>query len=617
MKHPLFQWYRDWSIKKKLVTMISLLVLFFITLVSLISYQRYSDYFTESTKVQTQQTIEQIGINVDTYLSELLRLSLSPYYNNSIMEDLESQPKSAVEKLEMQRKIETFLGSVMILPREDILRVYILTDNAAYSNIKTPFDMENYTDYIKSDWYRQAVSTQKQIFLPVRSEKVFGNVKTQIFSIVQGLRSKKDSSVVLGVIKVDANYAGIKSICDKVELDPDSALFILDSDKNIIYEGSRFTHGELGNDIYSTALSVNGSSLETINNRQYVLNTSTLKTTGWKVVEVHSYDSLNYYFLQTRNAAFLLAMLCSAFAVLVLILFANSFLKPLFHVVNRMKSVEKGDLTVQIPVKTHDEIGYLTDSFNNMVSQLQTTMVKNTQLVKEVYEMNYLQKEAQYNALCSQIKPHFLYNTLNTISLLIKCGENQQAVSDIEKLSYYLRGVMNTDKDIFLAAEIKIVESYLGLQKSRYGEKLAFSIEIPEFARDYRIPALSLQPIVENAVVHGCEFTRNTSCIRLSCRAENGLLLISIIDNGKGIDKSQLEDLNRSLKNPHPDPQNQPDIFEESIGLLNVNSRLKLKFGAEYGISIESVINEGTCVTIRLPLNFEEGGDPDAFRHDC
>ncbi len=615
MKYLIFQRYRGWSIKKKLVTIISLLILFFVTLVSFISYQRYSDYFTEQTKVQTQQTIEQISINVDTYLSELLRLSLSPYYNNSIMDDLESKPRTAIEKLEVQRKVETFLGSVMILPREDILRVYILTDNAVYSNIKTPFDMVNYTDYTKSDWYEQAVSTQKQIFLPVRSEKVFGNVKTQIFSIVQGLRSKKDSSVVLGVIKVDANYAGIKSICDKVELDPDSALLILDSDKNIIYEGSRFAHGELGDAIYSKALSVNGSSLETIGKKQYVLNTSTLKTTGWKVVEVHSYDSLNYYFSQTRNAAFLLAAFCSIFAVLILILFANSFLEPLLHVVNQMKLVEKGDLTVQVPVKSHDEIGYLGDSFNNMVSQLQTTMVKNTQLVKEVYEMNYLQKEAQYNALYSQIKPHFLYNTLNTISLLIKCGETQQAVSDIEKLSYYLRGVMNTDKDIALAAEIKIIEAYLGLQKSRYGEKLTFSIEIPESVKDYRIPALSLQPIVENAVIHGCEFTKTASLIRLGCRIESNLLLISVTDNGKGIDPLLLEDLNRSLKDSPPNPQSQTDIFEESIGLLNVNSRLQLKFGEEYGISIESTINEGTCVTVRLPLN-DKGGARDAFRHD-
>jgi len=614
VKHPRFQRYKNWSIKTKLVTIISFLVLFFITLVSFVSYQRYSTYFTEQTKLQTQQTIQQISINVDTYLSELLRVSLSPYYDESIMAYLESQPKTAVENLAIQRKIETFLGSVMILPRDDILRVYILTDNAVYSNIKTPFDMENYTNYKKSDWYRQAESTQKQIFLPVRSEKVFGNVKTQIFSIVQSLRSKKDSSVVLGVIKVDANYAGIKSICDKVQLDPDSALFILDGDKNIIYEGSEFTHGELGDAVFNRALSINGSSLETIGGTRYVLNTSTLKATGWRVVEVHSYDSLNRYFSQTRNTAFLLAMMCSFFAVFILVLFANSFLKPLLYVVKRMKSVEEGDLTVQIPVKNHDEIGYLMDSFNNMVNQLQTTMAKNTQLVKEVYEINYLQKEAQYNALCSQIKPHFLYNTLNTISLLIKCGENGQAVSDIEKLSCYLRGVMNTDKDITIATEIKIIEAYLSLQKSRYGDKLSFLIDIPDSVKEYRIPALSLQPIVENAAIHGCDFTKGIFSIRVTCHIKNGFLLLSVIDNGKGIEKAQLDELINSLKHSRSDPENPPDIFEESIGLLNVNSRLQLKFGKEYGISIESVLHEGTRVTVKLPAEPDERGNSDAFR---
>ncbi len=215
MKDITIKWYRDWSLKRKLLVIMSMLIIISVTLVSVLSYQRYSDYFTEQTKEQTQQIIEQIGINVDTYIDELFRMSLAPYYNNSIMAELETQPKNDLEKLDKQRKIESFLGSVMILPREDILRVYILTESDVYSNIKTPYDMANYLDYTKSDWYRQATTTQKQIFLPVRSEKVFGNKKTQIFSVVQGLRSKDDSSKVLGAIKVDANYAGIKTICDK------------------------------------------------------------------------------------------------------------------------------------------------------------------------------------------------------------------------------------------------------------------------------------------------------------------------------------------------------------------------------------------------------------------
>lgn len=618
MKIDLFKWYRDWSIKRKLLVIMSLLILFSVTLVSVLSYKRYSDYFTEQTKQQTQQIIEQININVDTYLNELFRLSLAPYYDNNIMAELETKPQNEIEKLEKQRKLESFLGSVMILPRDDILRVYILTSSDVYSNIKTPYDMDNYLNYTKSKWYEQALSTQKQIFLPVHPEKVFGMNKTQIFSVIQGLRSKNNSSKVLGVIKVDANYAGIKTICDKVQLETDSALFIIDNDKNIIYQSSKFTGGELGNDIYNAALATNGSSITTINGKRYVMNASTLKTTNWKVVEVNSYAQLNQYFLQTRDVAFIMALLCAVVAVFVLILFANSFINPILHIVKRMEQVQNGDLTVQAPVKNHDEIGYLTESFNIMVIRIQTMMSKNTQLVKEVYETRYLQKEAQYNVLCSQIKPHFLYNTLNTISLLIKCNEQNQAVLDIEKLSFFLRGIMNTDKEISLASELKIVDSYLGLQKSRYGDTLSYQIDIPENFMCYCIPALTLQPVVENAVVHGCEFKRGNSMVKIYCSTEDNCLLIHIADNGNGIDSAQLEELNNSFHETPPNVQtNDEDIFTESIGLLNVNSRLQLKFGTKYGLSIVSKINEGTCVTLRLPQNSKEGENSHVLSDDC
>ena len=619
MKNRHFKWYRDWSIKQKLLIIMTLLILFSVMLVSFLSYYRYSGYFTEQTKQQTQQIIEQIGINVDTYLNELFRLSLAPYYNDSIMAELETRPMNEMEKLDKQRTMESFLGSVMILPREDILRVYILTESDVYSNIKTPYDMADYFDYLDTDWYRQAISTQNQIFIPVHLEKVFGNTKTQIFSVVQGLRSKENSATVLGVIKVDANYEGIKTICDKVELQKDSALLIMDDDKNIIYQNSSFRGDELGNNIYDYALSMDGSGITTINGSRYVVNVSTLNTTNWKIVAVHSYTQLNQYFLQTRNVAFLLALLCSAMAVVVLLFFAQSFLNPLFHVVKRMKQVQNGDLTVQVQVKNHDEIGYLTESFNTMVSRIKAMMSKNTQLVKEVYETRYLQKESQYNVLCSQIKPHFLYNTLNTISLLIKCGDQNQAVLDIEKLSFFLRGVMNSDKEIPLSAELKIVDSYLGLQKSRYGKKLTYLIDVPDCFMAYQIPALTLQPIVENAVVHGCENKREKSSINLYCTTENDCLLIHVEDNGKGIDEIQLEELNRSFREEALDDQgaDKNDIFTESIGLTNVNSRLQLKFGAEYGISIVSKIDAGTSITLRLPLHPKERGSDHVFRDDC
>lgn len=618
MKGRFFSPYRNWSIRRKLLMIISLLIILSVTLVSVLSYQRYTNYFTEQRKTQTQQTIEQISINVDTYLNELFRLSLTPYYNNSIMAELEEQPQNDMGKLEKQRTIENYLGSVMILPREDILRVYILTDSDVYSNIKTPYNMVDYLDYTTTSWYRQACSTQEQIFLPVHLEKVFGNKKTQIFSFVQSLRSKEDNSRVLGVIKVDANYAGIKTICDKVQLEDGSALFIIDQDKNIIYQNSRFTVGKLDDPIYQAALETEGSRISLIGGTKYVINTSTLSTTSWEIAKVSSYNQLNRYFLETRNAAFVAALICAAAAVFVLVLFANSFLNPIFTIVKRMREVQDGDLSVQVPVKNHDEIGYLTESFNTMVNRLRKTVRKNTRLVKEVYQSRYLQKEAQYNVLCSQIKPHFLYNTLNTISLLIKCGEQDEAIRSIEDFSFFLRGVMNTDKDIPLSAELKLVDAYLSLQKTRYEDRFLYRIEIPERFLKYEIPALTLQPIVENAIIHGCEMKRGNSVIQIGCKEEKSCFVISIEDNGKGMEQAQVDELNRMFSDSHfQSPSQGKDALSDSIGLFNVNSRLQLKFGPEYGITIDSKINEGTRVSLHIPNTGRKGERNDVFRDGC
>ena len=274
-------------------------------------------------------------------------------------------------------------------------------------------------------------------------------------------------------------------------------------------------------------------------------------------------------------------------------------------------------MSVQVPVKNHDEIGYLTESFNTMVNRLRTTMQKNTHLVKEVYETRYLQKEAQYNALCSQIKPHFLYNTLNTISLLIKCGEHDKAVRNIEDFSFFLRGVMNTDKDIPLSAELKLVDAYLSLQKSRYEDQFSYQIDIPGNFMDYEIPALTLQPIVENAIIHGCEMKRGNSVIKISCTADERFLTICIEDNGRGMEQSQVKELNCMFCTlPSQNSDMDENALNESIGLINVNSRLQLKFGMKYGIVIHSKINEGTCVSLRMPGNGRKGKVTNVFRND-
>lgn len=599
--------YKDWNFKKKLLTIISALIIAIVILISILNYVLYSRNYTKQTVNQTQQIIEQIGINVDTYLNELFRLNLSPYYDDEIMSELDTKYTTDIDNLNKKRVIESFLASVMTLPRSEILRVYILTDDNLYSYTRTPYDMEDYNNYKNTSWYQQALLSSTPVFVPIHSEKVFGDKPIQIFSIAQRLRSKEDNSKVLAVIKVDANYTGIKSICDQVQLKEKGSLFIIDNNKNIVYQNNKLTNKDIINELPAASYNQDGDVKVTIGSTKYIINTSSVKTADMKVIAINSYDELNRNARTIRNVTILLALLCMLLAFSILVVFVQNFFKPLFNIIRSMKQVQNGDLTVQVEVKNNDEIGYLARSFNKMILHILEILDKNTQLVKEVYESRYLQKEAQYNILCSQIKPHFLYNTLNTVSLLIKCEDTEGAVQSIEKLSYFLRGIMNADKNISLSTEIEIVDSYLGIQKARYGDNLTYEINISPTYSNYLIPALTLQPIVENAIIHGCEMKRGKSVIQIYSSSDDTYLYIKVIDNGIGIEEAKLNSLNTELSNvtsvEGPEPESISII--ESIGLINVNKRIKLKYGDDYGLHIDSSKSDGTQVVLKLPLERE------------
>lgn len=604
MKKNILLYFKDWNFKTKILVIISALIVFIVMLISTLNFVWYSKNSTKQTINQTQQIIDQISINVDTYLDELYRLNLSPYFNDSIMEELEKEYNSGVSNLNKKRKIESFLASVMTLPRSEILRVYILTDYNLYSYIRTPFDMENYYNYKDTNWYQETKKSSSPILIPIHYEKVFGDKETKILSIAQRIRSKKDNSKVLAVIKVDANYDGIKSICDKVQMNQKGSLFIVDENQNSVYQNNKLENKDIIKQLNLKSYKKDGYFIKTLNSEKYIINIASLKSTSLKVIAINSYKELTKNALTIRNMSILLALICALLSVALLFIIIENSFKPLFKIIHLMKEVQKGDLSVQMEVTNNDEIGYLARSFNKMIIQIKETLDKNMQLVKEVYQSRFLQKEAQYNILCSQIKPHFLYNTLNTVSLLIKCNDNKGAVSSIENLSNFLRGIMNSDKIIRLSDEIGIINSYLSIQKARYGDDLSYTIDISPDFLNYKIPTLTLQPIVENAIIHGCEVKRGKSEIHIFNTTDEKYLYINIVDNGAGIETQLLTELNLKLSE-EPDKEEltqEQTTLTESIGLINVNKRIKLKFGQIYGLHIYSEEMKGTKVILKLPL---------------
>ena len=583
------------SVKQKLFLMISVLILVSVSAATILSDRSYrNDLIAQSTQ-STRQLLEQLSINLDTYIDELFRLCLSPYYNKRVMEQLESTPATAAERLNKQRIIEDYLTEVMTLPRSDILRAYIFS-NGVYSSSKTRVGSA-LDGYSKEEWYQQALSSHTAVFLPAHHEGA-GRGALEVFSVVQRINSMSNSSNPVGVIRVDANYQGIKAVCDRAGIQVGGALFIWDDAGNQMYSNNQTGQAELAaalNTSHPFESNIEDFSFR-LEGQEYLIHSQRLRTTDWRIIDVHSMHVLTAAAESARNKALAFALLCAVLGVAVSIPLVRVFLRPMFHITQLMHTAQSGDLTVRAVSGGHDEFSYLADSFNNMLAQIQEQTARNDLLTRQIYEARYLEKEAQYTALCNQIQPHFLFNALNTIHLLIKTDQSEEAVQSIAMLATLLRGMVNAGREISLRAEMKLVESYLSLQQKRY-RGLQYTLPDVTAWETYLLPALTIQPIVENALVHGCEPKRGGAQITVTLKETADALLLCVQDNGLGMEEEKERHLQEALTQSTFDPEKQ----EGGVGLVNIARRVQLRFGPEYGLRFETKRGQGTCVTLRLP----------------
>jgi two-component system sensor histidine kinase YesM len=602
---------KNLGISFKLVVSTALLILSSVFLVSYLSYIKYTDDFKEQSSKQVQQTLDQVSLNIDTYLDDLFRLSLSPYYNDDVIDALDRKiDDDDLQFLSRERTIENFLDQMMIFPREDILRVFIITDRI-YKSERIPSTLDNTLSPKKYDWYTKALETEKPIFVPAHLEQLIKKPKHIVFSVVNKIKSTRNLNRILGIIKVDANYSRIASICEGVNTGDYSGLFIIDENKNIIFSSlDNIPYDEYLNFYRNASKTKDPYILSEYNEKHYLLNIAKTTHANWSIIGVNSLNEINKKAVVTRNNSFLMAFFCSIFAIFILVFFIKWFLNPLLCIVSRVRKVEAGDFTVKFPSDKDDEIGYLGTSLNDMVKRIDYMMRENTDLVKQVYEAKYLQKEAQVKNLFNQIRPHFIYNTLNMISLFIQCGKEDKAVDNINKLSSILRGMSHLDKDITLEYELKLLDSYLSIQYSRFDGRLKYSINIDAKFNSYIIPALLFQPIVENAVIHGCEAKKDLTDINIFSHEESDKIIFTIEDNGIGMTKEELNTLRSKIYNYTTNQDALLDMENRGsgIGLINVHKRIQIKYGKDYGLHINSTFGVGTIVRLTLPRFDYKGG---------
>jgi len=266
---------------------------------------------------------------------------------------------------------------------------------------------------------------------------------------------------------------------------------------------------------------------------------------------------------------------------------SRKIVDPIDMICERLEAIGKGNLLVKEPIQADvEEIQILSDGIENMVGRLIWQIQKNTEQEKQ-------RRKAELALLQSQVNPHFLYNTLDTIVWLIESGEINGAVKMVTSLSNYFRFSLSRGKNVItLGEEEQHVRSYLEIQQMRYSDILEYEIDIPDHLKQYIIPKLTLQPLVENALYHGIKNRRRKGVIRLTGREENGHIILEVMDDGRGMSEERLKEIKASLG----------DSKGEGFGLRTVHQRIQILFGAEYGLTIESELDVGTKVIVTIPM---------------
>ena len=332
-------------------------------------------------------------------------------------------------------------------------------------------------------------------------------------------------------------------------------------------------------------------------NESYVINMQTSDRTGYRFINIVSRDVIRREAGSIRRSLYGILALCVALALVMSFVSARLFSKRINRLVQKMRRMDLGEFSVTADVKSNDEIGYLEQSFNSMITRLDKH-------IQTAYVYQLESKTAELKALQAQINPHFLFNTLESIRINALEHQDPDTAKMIHLLgNLFRRHIQSSGLFSELRQEIDYAGSFMELQKLRYADAFEFVTDVPPKLLCLGVPRFILQPLVENAIKHGQKGVSSGGIISVSAKEEpEGVLVITVRDNGRGMDENTVRQVRERLD--QPGPEGNDDHY--SIGLSNVHQRIRILFGEPYGLTVDSRPGIGTDVSITMPARRKE-----------
>ncbi|OXS52269.1 hypothetical protein B1A99_34690 [Cohnella sp. CIP 111063] len=589
---PLYR--RRWKFSTVLLVSFVIMISLPISLIAAYSVRSFNTILLDNASSRAMQTLEQISYTVDSKL-RLMKNTIATIANDrEIIAAASAARFSAArqEQLEQSRKLESTLHSYFHYT-PDVQSVLFTFRGGGVDNYKRNLAIDEAT-MRGQDWYRNVLLSPNKVHImgAETNASLFGGNRYISLAVAPNY------SIPLFGVETIYFVFHVREIAEllKTEVSDAGDSFVLDASGSVIAstDAEAMDRGIADNPHYRRALEGgSGHYVETIDGQQSFV-VYRLSEQGFKYIQVYSYAGM----LEQTNATYRRILVMSAAALLVFLFVSywlvRSIVKPLGTLVNQMAAVKTGNLKANIKESGPVETYVLGVTFNEMVAQLKAS-------IREIEDKETQKRLAEIAALQSQINPHFLLNTLNTIKLmagLSKAPNIQKMTEALTKLlsSAFNRGGAYTSVE----EEIKLLDYYVQIMKIRYGDRFDVVYDFPPGTRSLRMLKLLLQPIVENAIIHGVHERESRGTIRIAgeIRRDN-VFAISVGDDGRGMSP----DVRNALLN-------QADAYERmsfnGIGLRNVHDRLTLNYGTPFGLSIASEPLKGTIVTLALPVLREE-----------
>ncbi|MFD2334282.1 sensor histidine kinase [Cohnella sp. GCM10020058] len=509
-------------------------------------------------------------------VSYLLRHSYQEYIQYTLGENYANGSASAANALEyFGNKLGTdsdIRNLILYSADQQLMYVYkyagnpkLYQTNAARSFIPDIMSLEGPNASTPNVWIRKAIGQWDTRLYAMRSQI---NDKSTLKSVGQLMVYFDSEMVRQALLRVSSPFKG--------------TILVLTQDGSVMFDSSGKYYGQA----YPYMDQVNGSQDTGNTGEPAYISRLTQNAAGYTVVGIAPKAEIAQAYAGLKRAIVLIGAVCIAFAVLIPSLLIVNIAKRTNKIVRFMKKVEGGDLSVRLQDAREDELGQISQSFNEMVEELNRT-------IDREYKSEIRLKQTELAALQARVNPHFLYNTLE----VIRMRAMSQGASDVGEMIYSLaalfRNSVRAGADCTLGEELETCRLYLELFRIRFKDRFSYAIDCSPAYASVVIPKMLLQPVVENYIVHGMENDRTDNRIVIEVAAEDGMLQIRAINNGAPIDPERLRQIRTEL--------DYPEQREGSFGLRSVHERLKLMYGPEYGIELESEPGKGTRVTIGIP----------------